>query len=97
MAVDQAPVVPVTGFDALHTPFKIRTFFTAYDPDQVDDFLDLAAPSLDAIAAGELPELTINDVFDITFREVRRQRGYDMDQVDDFLDRVADTLKAASR
>lgn len=85
---------PVSAYDALHIPFRVRTFRAGYDQDQVDDFLDLAAESLTAAAAGDTPAMSINDVFDVTFTEVRFQPGYDMDEVDDFLDRVAETLKA---
>ena len=86
----------VTAFDALHTPFRIRTLRSGYEPDQVDDFLDLVAAALTDVQAGQTPTMTIHDVFAVKFDTTRFQPGYHMDQVDDFLDLVADTFEAAT-
>jgi DivIVA domain-containing protein len=94
---DEPQLEPVTAHDALHIPFKVRTFRTAYNQDQVDNFLDLAAVALGALDAGDPPSLSINDVCDVKFDEVRFQPGYDMLEVDDFLDCVAHTLQGADR
>lgn len=66
----------------------------AFVSEDVDEFLERCARSLDALEAGRSPEVTAQDIVVQQFRQVGfLQIGYDADQVDDFLDEVVAQMR----
>lgn len=86
----------VSPVDVQCTPLPV-TRLGGYDLDATDDFLDLAADTLRAAAAGRDGPLSVDAVVGVRLlRAPLGAVGYRRRDVDELLDQVADTLEAAA-
>jgi len=85
--------------DALNTKFQTTRYSAGYDQREVDEFLDRAAASLDALERGDALSgaLTAADVRSARFTCTRILTGYAQRDVDDFLDRLEAALAGHER
>ena len=79
---------PILPEHVLLASFRQRRIGVGYDPDEVDDFLDLVASSL----AGYTHPVTALDIRQHEFGNAKR-RGYCPEEVDNFLECIAQTLE----
>ncbi|MFJ9555616.1 DivIVA domain-containing protein [Nocardiopsis sp. NPDC101807] len=85
----------MTPEDVREQQFATTRLTTGYNEQEVDDFLDRAEITLDALQQG-LPEhatLTAAEVERVQFATTRARPGYDPAQVDRFLDALAEELR----
>lgn len=72
----------------------VRVFAERFDADEVDEFLEECARSLEAGERGFAnAPLRGDDIVVKQFRYTRLGRGYDPDEVDDYLDEIVVELR----